>query len=616
MQVINICRLGRVLATCLGVTLALVFASPLLSKSGDLDLSFGAGTGVVKVPPLDPSYDWDVPHDSAKYSDGRILQVGQCADGTSTYARPKFCIRRFLSNGDIDLSFGTNGLLLPFAAYNFAYGGAFSAAILPDARALVFGTCRGPELILQPGFPPTLRNEQFACAIRLNTDGTLDSTFGSSGKLFFAIHNLAGVSFAYSSADALTLLPDGRFIVAGGCSGSRANPQPRFCVSRHLPNGSFDTTFANVGWKIVTFSGVSGQEIVRSVVAATDGASLVIGNCSDTSSPSAGCAFRLDPVGAFVTAFALNGRITTTGMELSAIAGTVDRAMPLAKTLMIFGFCDPAAPATRRFVCARKLDVDQGTIDTSFGVNGTLAISTFGTENSLYGNRIPQIDAAIRWHDESVIVAGVCAPNPPIPFVATRLCLGKISPIGAADNAFGSNGIAQLSGTEGGGYTRPNAVMPDPFRKTATVSGFCYEPTGLGFCVARAVVQGAYFDLDGNTASQPESDGILYLRYLLGYRDTALTTGALGAYPDRVVGVDITTYLSTPNPTFPACDASILGAPTGPKALLDGIVLMRVLLGLTGDAVTNGINFPTGTARVTWTDIKTHLSTNCGMALN
>lgn len=607
---------GRSLLVCFLAVSVVLNAALVSAKSGDLDLSFGAGAGVVKVPPLDASNNWDTPNAVARYSDGRIVQVGQCADGTSYYARPKFCIRRFMANGDVEAGFGTNGLLLPFAAYNFTYGGAFSVAILPDKRALVFGTCRGPELNLQPGFPPSLRNEQFACAVRLNADGTLDSTFGSSGKLFFAIHNLAGVSFAYSSADALTLLPDGRFMVAGGCSQSSANLQPRFCVSRHLSNGTFDTTFANAGWKIVTFSGVSGQETVTSIVAASDGASLVAGNCSDSSSPRAACAFRLDAVGALLTTFAGNGRFTAIGMELSAIAKTNDAAIPPSGTLMIFGYCNRVAPATGQFSCARKIDVDRGTVDSSIGVNGILSISTFGTENSLYGNRLPTIYSAAQWHDESIIMLGACSPNPPIPFFGSVFCLAKLAPNGAADYAFGSIGIAQVSGTEGGAYPLPNAMFSDYLNKTVVASGRCDEPTGLGFCMARIVLSGSYFDLDANTTTQPVNDGVLYLRYLLGYKDVALTTGALGIYADRTTGSDITTYFSTPNAVYPNCSASIVGAPGGPRAMLDGIVLIRVMLGLTGGAVTNGINFPVGTTRSTWVDIRAHLLTNCGMALN
>ena len=135
-------------------------------------------------------------------------------------------------------------------------------------------------------------------------------------------------------------------------------------------------------------------------------------------------------------------------------------------------------------------------------------------------------------------------------------------------------------------------------------------------CIAKLLGFAGRFDLDNDNESNPANDGVLYLRHLIGYRDTALTTGALGTYADRTVRADIATYLSTPNATYPNCGPNIVGAPGGPNAMLDGIVLVRAMLGLTGDAVTNGINFPAGTARTTWADIKTHLNTNCGMVLN
>jgi hypothetical protein len=125
-----------------------------------------------------------------------------------------------------------------------------------------------------------------------------------------------------------------------------------------------------------------------------------------------------------------------------------------------------------------------------------------------------------------------------------------------------------------------------------------------------------FFDLDHDGEAATETDSILYVRHLLGFRDTALTSGALGTYADRTSATDIATYLSAPNTTYPNCSASVVGAPGGPQAMIDGIVLLRALMGLTGDAVTNGIAFPAGTARTSWVDIKAHLNDNCGMALN
>lgn len=134
--------------------------------------------------------------------------------------------------------------------------------------------------------------------------------------------------------------------------------------------------------------------------------------------------------------------------------------------------------------------------------------------------------------------------------------------------------------------------------------------------MARLLNEEGYFDLDGNNQTNPAHDGTLFVRYLFGLREASLTTGALGVYADRASGTDIATYLSTPNATYPHCSTNIVGAPGGPSAMLDGIVLMRAMFGLTGTAVTTGINFPVGTTRTTWSDIKAHLNTNCGMALN
>ena len=47
----------------------------------------------------------------------------------------------------------------------------------------------------------------------------------------------------------------------------------------------------------------------------------------------------------------------------------------------------------------------------------------------------------------------------------------------------------------------------------------------------------------------------------------------------------------------------------------DALILTRVSLGMTGNAVINGINFPAAATRRTWTAIRDHLANTCGMAL-
>ena len=50
-------------------------------------------------------------------------------------------------------------------------------------------------------------------------------------------------------------------------------------------------------------------------------------------------------------------------------------------------------------------------------------------------------------------------------------------------------------------------------------------------------------------------------------------------------------------------------------ATIDGLMSTRVMLGLTGTAVTTGVTFPAAATRTSWTSIRDFLVTHCGMNL-
>ncbi len=56
---------------------------------------------------------------------------------------------------------------------------------------------------------------------------------------------------------------------------------------------------------------------------------------------------------------------------------------------------------------------------------------------------------------------------------------------------------------------------------------------------------GLQLDIDGNTAVQPLSDGLLVLRYLFGFRDATLITGAIGQGATRSTAPVIEAYIET-----------------------------------------------------------------------
>ena len=108
-----------------------------------------------------------------------------------------------------------------------------------DGKVLIGGTFT----TLSPNGGGTITRNRIA---RLNTDGTLDTAFGSGGK---RVISFGGDSLGESVFGA-ALQPDGKIVLAGGSD-------LRAAVARLNPNGSLDTTFSGDGKK--TFNWAPGD---------------------------------------------------------------------------------------------------------------------------------------------------------------------------------------------------------------------------------------------------------------------------------------------------------------------------------------------------------------------
>ena len=64
----------------------------------------------------------------------------------------------------------------------------------------------------------------------------------------------------------------------------------------------------------------------------------------------------------------------------------------------------------------------------------------------------------------------------------------------------------------------------------------------------------------------------------------------------------------------PACSLDIDGD-TQVLATIDSLIHARIALGIRGDAVVAAINFPINAQRKTWTQIRGHLVSMCGLTL-
>ncbi len=102
------------------------------------------------------------------------------------------------------------------------------------------------------GYSDNGSNNDFAL-VRYNTDGSLDTTFDSDGKVTTAIGS--GSDYAYSVA----IQSDGK-IVAAGYSDNGSNDD--FALVRYNTDGSLDTTFDSDG-KVTTAIGSGMTMLLR-----------------------------------------------------------------------------------------------------------------------------------------------------------------------------------------------------------------------------------------------------------------------------------------------------------------------------------------------------------------
>jgi uncharacterized delta-60 repeat protein len=168
--------------------------------------------------------------------DGKIVVVGSAQVASSNL---DFAAVRLFPNGDLDPSFGPGGK----RTIAFDLGGnksdlATCVALQTDGKIVLAGNAQG-----------TGGNADFALA-RLNSDGTLDASFGLSGKS----------TISASTADqflAVALQADGKIVAAG----RRTASSPGAFVTRWNTDGKLDTGFADQGSTFVYGASVTGVAI-------------------------------------------------------------------------------------------------------------------------------------------------------------------------------------------------------------------------------------------------------------------------------------------------------------------------------------------------------------------
>lgn len=352
-----------------------------LNANGSLDTSFGAGQSgaddFVNVMAIQP--------------DGRILIGGNF---TTVNGVSRRFVARLNADGSLDTTFGAN---LPFLNNR-----VFSMALQSNGKILIGGTFN------------TVNNVAPGGIVRLNSDGTLDTTFDagldlgtfsgtfaiavqSNGRIliggeFTGVNGVTRGSLARLNADGsvdttfgnglnvsgnrfpkvrdIAIQPDGRILIAGGFTA--VNGVARGAIARLNADGTLDTTFGN------GLSGVSGT--VEKIARRSDGQIFIVGDFSGVNGAPRGCIARLNTDGSTDLAFG-QGLSGTTGRINDVLIQPTDGRILIGGIFIQFNGVSRGR-ITRLIADCPNITVSPTTIPA--GVSGTFYSQTF-TQTGVVG---------------------------------------------------------------------------------------------------------------------------------------------------------------------------------------------------------------------------------------
>ena len=172
-----------------------------------------------------------------------------------------FSLARYDHNGTLDPTFGISGKVTT------DLGG------LDTAHAI---DIQGDGKILVSGHTVVCCHQDAFALARYNVDGTLDSTFGTGGKVITDFNN--GSSDSYP---AIAIQADGKIVLVG--TSNIINVGRVFAVTRYNPDGTLDLAFGTSG-KVLTDFGSSC--FAHAIAIQIDGNIIAAGVTGPNPSPS------------------------------------------------------------------------------------------------------------------------------------------------------------------------------------------------------------------------------------------------------------------------------------------------------------------------------------------
>jgi len=274
-QVIAVNIGGPTLAT--GAPFSFTTAS---TPPGSLDTSLGtAGKAFINMSPGGANC-----HSMVIQPDGKIVVAGSAGNGVT----PAFAVARLNDDGSFDTTFNGTGFVI--AQMGVSGEDTRGVALQSDGKIVVAGFANFGGVY------------KFA-VLRVNPDGSLDSTFGTGGRVITALGD-GGTAIA----EAVVVQADGKIVVGGYAVNSGV---PLFALVRYNVDGTLDTKGFGTNGITLTIVTTDSNDYLFGLALQADQKLVAVGQ---TLSP---LATNIDSV---VVRYKTDGTLDTTGFGTGGIA--------------------------------------------------------------------------------------------------------------------------------------------------------------------------------------------------------------------------------------------------------------------------------------------------------
>jgi uncharacterized delta-60 repeat protein len=363
------------------LSIVLIASTQAAAQAGQLDPTFGQGG--IATTDFGNQINSDIATANAVtiQPDGKIVVCGG-APGSNGF--PNAAIARYNTDGSLDKGFGNGGVNILLGQFEILT----AIALQTDGKIVATGAA-GEAIDV----------------IRFNSNGQLDSSFGTNG--------IASVTALGSSTSGIVVQPDGKILVGNG-----------HLLIRFLPSGQPDLGFGSAGSARVAGYNPTALALLP------NGKILVASSLISSGFENPGFVTRYNADGSLDASFGINGQLSVPG---PASAMVLLSAGPFAGEFLVAGnLTSSVTGPVNGFEVSGYRGV--GTVDARFGTNGgavtpvpdfpTIATSGLGIQSS-----------------GDIVASGIASAT----LTSNVFALARYTPAGRLDTTFGTGGLVTTS---------------------------------------------------------------------------------------------------------------------------------------------------------------------------